>query len=445
MRIDRVSARVGLVALLVAFLLPSVSSAQPAAPPKAPPPPKYPALPSEIPAEFKPATDGFDHTRSEVMIPMRDGVKLHTVILVPRGAKGAPILLTRTPYDAKALTTHAQSSHLGPSLHGYDNADDVIVEGGYIRVVQDVRGKHGSEGDYVANRPLRGAAQSHARGPRHRHLRHHRLAGEERAREQRQGRDPGHLLRRLPSPDGPREPPSRSQGVGAHEPHGGRLERRRLVPQRRLPAGGHGLDLRPSGHPHGRGQVVDAPTSTTTTCTCRRARRASSDGAAGWTQIGFWRKIVEHPSYDSFWSGQAVDRVLAAQPLKRPRHARAQPLGPGGHLRRARRLQGPGAEGHEQRPGLPGDGPLVPRPGHRRREHAGRLAFRERHRALLPPRDPAPLPGPVPEGRRAQGRHRSRHDLRDGDQCLAAPSRLAGRVPQRVHGPPDPSLPAAPG
>jgi predicted acyl esterase len=34
------------------------------------------------------------------MIPMRDGVKLHTVILVPKGAKGAPILLTRTPYDA---------------------------------------------------------------------------------------------------------------------------------------------------------------------------------------------------------------------------------------------------------------------------------------------------------------------------------------------------------
>jgi predicted acyl esterase len=34
------------------------------------------------------------------MIPMRDGVKLHTVILVPKGAHGAPILLTRTPYDA---------------------------------------------------------------------------------------------------------------------------------------------------------------------------------------------------------------------------------------------------------------------------------------------------------------------------------------------------------
>ncbi len=90
------------------------------------------------------------------MIPMRDGVRLHTVILVPKGAKGAPILLTRTPYDADALTTHETSAHLGPTLQGYDNATEVIVEGGYIRVVQDVRGKYGSEGDYVMNRPLRG-------------------------------------------------------------------------------------------------------------------------------------------------------------------------------------------------------------------------------------------------------------------------------------------------
>src|SRR5258705_1200840 len=41
-------------------------------------------------------------------------------------------------------------------LQGYDNALNVILEGGYIRVVQDIRGKYGSEGDYVMNRPLRG-------------------------------------------------------------------------------------------------------------------------------------------------------------------------------------------------------------------------------------------------------------------------------------------------
>src|SRR5579862_6129266 len=113
-------------------------------------------LPSETPAELKPASDTFDYTRREVMIAMRDGVKLHAVILVPKGAKHAPILLTRTPYDANALTTHAHSSHLAPILEGYDNATEVIVEGGYIRVVQDVRGKYGSEGDYVMTRPLHG-------------------------------------------------------------------------------------------------------------------------------------------------------------------------------------------------------------------------------------------------------------------------------------------------
>src|SRR5258705_5618722 len=115
-----------------------------------------PTLPSETPDKIQPTNYGFDYVRREVMIPMRDGVKLHTVILVPKGAKAAPILLTRTPYNATELTTHTNSSHLGPSLYGYDNATDVIVEGGYIRVVQDIRGKYGSEGDYVMNRPLHG-------------------------------------------------------------------------------------------------------------------------------------------------------------------------------------------------------------------------------------------------------------------------------------------------
>ena len=54
------------------------------------------------------------------------------------------------------MTANLHSAHLGPILYGYDNATDVIVEGGYIRVVQDIRGKYGSEGDYVMNRPLHG-------------------------------------------------------------------------------------------------------------------------------------------------------------------------------------------------------------------------------------------------------------------------------------------------
>src|SRR2546423_12998736 len=102
---------------------------------------------SETPSKFEPTNYGFNYERRTVMIPMRDGVKLHTVILVPKGARNAPILLTRTPYDADNLTTRAQSSDLGSSLYGYANPTDVIVEGGYIRAVPDIRGTHGSEGD----------------------------------------------------------------------------------------------------------------------------------------------------------------------------------------------------------------------------------------------------------------------------------------------------------
>src|SRR5437016_9621572 len=133
---------VALICGAVLFIEPSTGRAQ--------------TLPNETPDKFTPTNDGFDYVRREVMIPMRDGIKLHTVILVPKGAKRAPILLTRTPYNATDLTRHINSSHLGPSLYGYDNATDVIVEGGYIRVVQDIRGKYGSEGEYVMNRPLGG-------------------------------------------------------------------------------------------------------------------------------------------------------------------------------------------------------------------------------------------------------------------------------------------------
>jgi putative CocE/NonD family hydrolase len=114
-------------------------------------------LPSEMPATFVPRTDSFDYVKREVMIPMRDGVKLQTVILIPRGAHRAPILLTRTPYGATERITKNNSAHLSALIDSTDVADDAVVNGGYIRVMQDVRGKHGSEGDYVMTRPLHGS------------------------------------------------------------------------------------------------------------------------------------------------------------------------------------------------------------------------------------------------------------------------------------------------
>src|SRR6201999_4318317 len=75
--------------------------------------PLYPDYPSETPTTFQQPTYGMDYERREVMIAMRDGVKLHTVILVPKGAKHSGILLTRTPYSANMLTTNTPSVHLG--------------------------------------------------------------------------------------------------------------------------------------------------------------------------------------------------------------------------------------------------------------------------------------------------------------------------------------------
>jgi putative CocE/NonD family hydrolase len=113
-------------------------------------------LSSETPATFVPRVDTFDYIKREVMIPMRDGVKLKTIILIPRGAHRAPILLTRTPYGAMDRMVKNNSAHLSALIDSNDVADDAVVNGGYIRATQDVRGKHGSEGDYVMTRPLRG-------------------------------------------------------------------------------------------------------------------------------------------------------------------------------------------------------------------------------------------------------------------------------------------------
>ena len=109
--------------------------------------------PSDTPLTFKPNLDSFDYIKREEMIPMRDGVKLKTFILIPKGAHDAPMLMTRTPYHAAERVMHFDSPHLAAAV---PQMDDTAVAAGYIIVFQDVRGKYGSEGDYVMTRPLRG-------------------------------------------------------------------------------------------------------------------------------------------------------------------------------------------------------------------------------------------------------------------------------------------------
>jgi len=120
-------------------------------------PAKAPAY-DERPAKLEQPTALRDYERRAVDIPMRDGVKLHTAIMVPKAAKGAAVLLTRTPYNAEDMTSQHGSAKLASAIDGYDSAPDVVAAGGYIRVVQDVRGKYGSEGTYVMNRPFVGTS-----------------------------------------------------------------------------------------------------------------------------------------------------------------------------------------------------------------------------------------------------------------------------------------------
>jgi putative CocE/NonD family hydrolase len=280
-------------------------------------PATYPSLPSEIPAQFERVTSSFDYIRREVMIPMRDGVKLHTIILIPKGAKNASILLTRTPYNADNQTHYADSSHLGPILNGYDNPVDVIVEDGYIRVVQDIRGKHGSEGDYVMTRPLRGPLNP---------------TPVDHATDTYDTVD--WLVKNVPESNGKVgilgiSYDGFTSAVALVNPH---PALKVAVPMNPMVDGWMGDDwfhygaFRQQNLPY----IYD-----------QEAARGS--GASWWTshnddyeefmdagsagelgrrhgleQVGFWRKLIEHPAYDEFWQDQALDKILAREPLKIP-------------------------------------------------------------------------------------------------------------------------------
>ena len=280
-------------------------------------PATYPALPSETPATFVASTGTFDYVKRDVMIPMRDGVKLHTVILVPKGAQHAPILLTRTPYDATALTTHARSAHLGSILAGYDNATDVIVEGGYIRVVQDVRGKYGSEGDYVMNRPLHGPQNP---------------TPVDHATDTYDTID--WLVKNIPESNGKVGILGISYDgflplMALVNPH---PALKVSVPMNPMVDGWMGDDWFHNGA--FRQQMLpyihDQEATRESEVLWWRSHLDDYDmymqaGSAGelarlhgLEQLGFWRKILEHPGYDAFWRDQAMDKVLGALPLSVP-------------------------------------------------------------------------------------------------------------------------------
>jgi uncharacterized protein len=284
---------------------------------QATPPAGQADLPSESPAKFTTVTSSFDYVKRDVMIAMRDGAKLHTVILIPKGAKNAPILLTRTPYDANAQTSHAPSGHLGSILNGYDNATEVIVEGGYIRVVQDVRGKYGSEGDYVMTRPLQGPLNP---------------TKVDHATDTYDTID--WLVKNIPESNGKVGVLGISYDgfttlMALVNPH---PALKVAVPMNPMVDGWMGDDwfhngaFREQNMPYI--QVQEATRASDEKWWTNHFddydvfMEAGSAGELGrrhgLEQVGFWRKLIEHPSYDAWWREQAMDRILSAQPLKVP-------------------------------------------------------------------------------------------------------------------------------
>jgi putative CocE/NonD family hydrolase len=275
------------------------------------------SLPSESPQAFVPHTDTFDYVKRDVMIPMRDGVKLHTVIVVPRGARHAPILLTRTPYGASSRFAEHASAHLTAVLGQSDVADDLVLRGGYIRVLQDVRGKYGSEGDYVMTRPLVGPLNP---------------TTVDHATDAYDTID--WLVKNVPESNGKVGMLGISYDgfttlMALFHPH---PALRAVVPINAMVDGWMGDDWFHKGafrqdslvYAHDqeatRGSDVTWWSDHYDDYDTWLAAGSAGDMARlhGLDQIGFAGKLLAHPAYDAFWQNQAIDKLLAKQGLTVP-------------------------------------------------------------------------------------------------------------------------------
>ncbi len=273
-----------------------------------------PAQKADIPPSFSVPTADYDYVKREVMIPMRDGVKLHTIIIIPKGAKDAPILLSRTPYNASKRTERNESPHM---LSLLPEGDEVFVQAGYIRVVQDIRGKYGSEGDYWMTRPLRGPLNS---------------TPVDHATDTYDTID--WLVKNIPESNGRVGMTGCSYGgftvvMGLIDPH---PALKVAAPASPMVDGWMGDDWfhygafrqvnfdyftgqttkRGEGFPLMRGEYDDY----------EAFRRAGSAGSFarmhGLDALPWAQKVMEHPGYDAFWQGQALDKIVAQRPSSVP-------------------------------------------------------------------------------------------------------------------------------
>jgi uncharacterized protein len=274
---------------------------------------KLPA--DDLAPDFKAPTRPSDFEKRVVMVPMRDGTKLYTVIVVPKAAKNAPILLTRTCYNA---AKRAERSKSGRMIEALPLSDEVFVESGYIRVYQDVRGKYGSEGVYLMTPPPVMSGYN-ASG----------------ADDTTDGYDTiDWLVKNVPESNG-------RVGMIGSSYEGFTVVMAMLnahpalkvaAPESPMIDGWMGDDwfhygaFRQNnidyfvGQTTKRGDGVEVPHEGRDDYS-NYLRAGSAEGFAkvqGADQLPFWRVMMEHPSYDGFWQSQALDKLIATKPLTVP-------------------------------------------------------------------------------------------------------------------------------
>ncbi|NII52770.1 CocE/NonD family hydrolase [Luteibacter sp. SG786] len=268
----------------------------------------------DIPSRFELPTTANDYVKRVVEIPMRDGVKLHTVIVIPKNAKHAPILLTRTPYNADGRAERTVSSTMRNLL---PMGDEVFVDAGYIRVFQDVRGKYGSEGDYVMTRPLRGPLNDTP-------VDHSTDAYD----------TIDWLTKNLPESNGKVGMLGSSyEGftvvMALVNPH---PALKVAAPESPMVDGWMGDDwfhygafrqtnfayIAGQNAKRGKGATIPSAGDDDYTNFLQAGSAGDYARANGFDQLPYWRKLSEHPAYDTYWQEQALDKIMAKQPLKVP-------------------------------------------------------------------------------------------------------------------------------
>src|SRR3984957_19106327 len=269
---------------------------------------------SDIPANFQAPASDYNYVKRVEMIPMRDGVRLYTVIVIPKGATHAPILLTRTPYNAKDRATRSESPYMLAEL---PLSDEVFVKAGYIRVYQDVRGKYGSEGAYIMVPPPIWPLNS---------------SGIDDTTDAYETID--WLVKNL------RESNGKVGMIGSSyegftvvmaliHPH---PALKVTAPESPMIDGWMGDDWFHYGafrqnnldytaeqtSVRGQGEPITRETDDDYTNYLRKGSAGDFARAGGLDQLPFWHKLETHPAYDAFWQGQALDKIMATLPLDVP-------------------------------------------------------------------------------------------------------------------------------